>query len=65
MPSNAIEDNVDIGRMLKWKELRKIGEMPKKMGLFERVAPGERSVGLEAMVKARYNPNVRYADVWN
>ena len=64
-PYNSIEDNIDIGRILKWKPLRKIGEMPAKMGLFERVAPEEKSSSLERLVSIKYNPNIRYADVWN
>lgn len=62
MPTTPKEDNIDIARILRFKPIRKVGEMPEKMGLFERVAPEKRSQELEKMVEAKFNPNIRYLD---
>lgn len=37
------DDLIDIGRILNNKKIRKIGEMPQKIGLFEMVAPSDSS----------------------
>lgn len=60
--STQREDNIDIGRMVNWRRLRKVGEMPDRMGGFERVLPGGRWQDLEKAVEGRFNPNVRYLD---
>jgi len=40
------EDLIAIARVLRYKKIRKIGEMPENMGLFERVAPCQMSSDL-------------------
>jgi hypothetical protein len=42
----AEEDLIAIARIMKYKKLRKIGEMPEQMGLFEMIAPGKLSCDL-------------------
>ena len=41
---SADDDLISIARILKYKPIRKVGEMPAKMGLFERVAPSPASL---------------------
>lgn len=62
MPATPHEDNIDIARILRFRPLRRVGELPKKMGLFERVAPEKRTEELERLVEAKFNPNIRYLD---
>lgn len=41
----SVEDDLmGLARILKYKPIRKIGEMPEKLGLFERVAPSPASM---------------------
>lgn len=39
----AEDDLIGLARILRYKPIRKIGEMPAKMGLFEVVAPCDTS----------------------
>jgi len=40
------EDLIAIARILKYKKLRKFGEMPESIGLFEMIAPSKLSTDL-------------------
>lgn len=51
------EDLIAIARVLRYKKIRKIGEMPENMGLFERVAPCQMSTDLEKQIKTRSGAN--------
>lgn len=39
----AEDDLIGLARVLKYKPIRKIGQIPEKLGLFEIVAPSEAS----------------------
>ena len=49
----AEDDLIAIARLLKYKPLRKLGEIPEKMGLFEMVAPSNTSMDLEKLIKSK------------
>ena len=51
------EDLVALARVLRYKKVRRVGEMPEKMGLFEMVAPSPLSTDLERMIKHRSGAN--------
>lgn len=51
------EDLVHLARILKYKRMRKYGEMPEKIGLFEMVAPSPVSVELEKLIKSKSGVN--------
>ncbi len=51
------EDLVHLARILKYQKLRKYGEMPEKIGLFEMVAPSPMSKDLEKLIKSKSGIN--------
>jgi tubulin polyglutamylase TTLL5 len=51
------EDLIAIARVLKYKPLRKLGEIPESVGLFEMIAPSKLSNDLERQIKGRSGSN--------
>ncbi len=51
------EDLIAIARVLKYKPLRKLGEIPENIGLFEMIAPSKLSTDLERQIKGRSGAN--------
>lgn len=51
------DDLIGLARILKYKPIRKVGERPARMGLFEVVAPCEASQELEKLIKAKSGAN--------
>ena len=48
---------IGLARILRYKPIRKVGEKPEKMGLFETVAPCDLSRELESMIKSKSGAN--------
>lgn len=48
--------NRDLTYILKGSKIRKFGELPEKMGCFERIAPTEMSARVESFVKTSKKP---------
>ena len=51
------DDLVSLGRVFRYQKVRKIGEIPEKMGLFEMIAPSPLSTDLEKQIKHRSGAN--------
>lgn len=51
------EDLIAIARVLKYKPLRKFGEIPDNIGLFEMIAPSKLSTDFERQIKGRSGAN--------
>ena len=51
------EDLIAIARILNYKPVRKFGEMPENIGLFEMIAPSKLSTDLERQIKGRSGAN--------
>ncbi len=58
------EDLVHLARILKYQKLRKYGEMPEKIGLFEMVAPSPMSKDLEKLIKSKSGINAPHNIDW-
>ncbi len=59
------EDLIGLARILKYKPVRKVGEKPNKMGLFEVVAPSDTSRELESLIKVKSGANNPLNIDWN
>lgn len=51
------EDLIAIARVLNYKPIRKLGEVPENIGLFEMIAPSKLSTDLERQIKGRSGAN--------
>lgn len=51
------EDLIAIARVLRYKKLRRVGELPENLGLFEVLAPCKLSSDLERLIKGKAGAN--------